>query len=95
MRVVWATDSIIVLAAAELRKFQLVSQYIGYGLHSADARCGPVAVRVAVKNFERIEKAQKFYDIKEKSHFSTKEKCEILAETERFELSRRFPDLLP
>ena len=37
------------------------------------------------QKIERTEKVLIFFDIKEKSHFSSSEKCEILAETERFE----------
>lgn len=44
-----------------------------------------VAVSVAVKKSEHAEKVLIFPNIKEKSHFSSSEKCEILAETERFE----------
>ena len=44
---------------------------------------GTVAVSVAVKKPECTEEVLKFSDIKEKSHFSLSEKCEISAETER------------
>ncbi len=71
------------------------SRWTGQQARTVSGSACTVTVSVAVKKIERTEKVLIFSDIKEKSHFSFSEKCEILAETERFELSRRFPDLLP
>ena len=61
------------------------SRWTGQQARTVSGSACTVTVSVAVKKIERTEKVLMFSDIKEKSHFSFSEKCEILAETERFE----------
>ena len=61
------------------------SRWTGQQTRTVSGSAGTVAVSVAVKKIERTEKILIFSDTKEKSHFFISKKCEILAETERFE----------
>ena len=61
------------------------SRWTGQQTRTVSGSAGTVAVSVAVKKLDAPKKVLKFSDNKEKSHFSFSEKCEILAETERFE----------
>ena len=61
------------------------SRWTGQQARTVSGSACTVTVSVAVKKIERTEKVLMFSDIKEKSHFSFSETCEILAETERFE----------